>query len=282
MAPAVMTIGRPLDISYPTNKAIVVVALTSALAIGVLRFTQGVAVLDASKQGFSAAIIVFLSWAISREIDPDNQWSAFIAPAIAVTMVAIYGSAGGLYGFWALLALRFINRTPGPTATGLDTAIGAGLGLILVNQSFWLVGIAMAGAFALDAALTPINRKQWAAAGFMLVGTALLTGIPNATSEVAVSGLWIMAISGIMLLVLLYSSRDIKSVGDRGGTPLSCSRVQAAQGFAFVAAFLTILVHGENGFAVAAPVWTAMIGIGIFRIGLLTRASFSRSKYAQA
>lgn len=251
-----------------TNQAIVATVALAAAVLVARRLGQGDPLPEATLGGAVAGVAIFLTWALGRELDPDHPLSAFVGPGLVLAYAAANGSAGALFAFWALLALRIINRTPGPRATWLDTALAGGLALWLVHQSYWVVGVAMAAAFAANALIGPADRKQWIAAGAMLIGTAIFTGIPDIQAGAGVDPqIWAAMVAVAFLMgVVVYGSREVRAVGDITQRPLSPARVQAAQAFAVLGAFSMAFSHGLDGLTLAVPLWAAMLGVGVYRL----------------
>jgi len=86
----ISSIGRPLDFKYKTNKAIVIIT-TITIIIGIaLSITNQLKMPNLIFTGVSFGITFFISWAISREIDPDNPISAFIG-LIPLFIILFFG-----------------------------------------------------------------------------------------------------------------------------------------------------------------------------------------------
>ncbi|HRF98489.1 MAG TPA: hypothetical protein PLZ51_24950, partial [Aggregatilineales bacterium] len=93
----------------------------------------GSAVMAGCNGGASA----MLAWVLAREIDPDNDYSAFIALALA-TLGAFIATPN----IWALgggvILLRIVNHIVGYSAKLLDggVAIGIGIATMLVTGAW--------------------------------------------------------------------------------------------------------------------------------------------------
>lgn len=108
------TLGRKIDINYPTNRLMLGISLFSAFAIYVL--TKDIV------QGLFCAAGFFFAWGITREIDPEKEYSAFLSAFIAIGLIFFYFYDGINLGplFFILLALRFISGICGYEPTLID------------------------------------------------------------------------------------------------------------------------------------------------------------------
>ena len=97
----VTALGRPIDLSYPTNRAIAAIMLAAFVITGLLT-TWGT--------GLTVALSLFLTWALGRELDPDHNASAFVA--VALTAVGYRTPSLALCGLF-LLGIRAVNNTTG-------------------------------------------------------------------------------------------------------------------------------------------------------------------------
>ncbi|WP_208560187.1 hypothetical protein [Marinilactibacillus kalidii] len=73
--------------------------------------------------GFTLGIGVFLAWALTREVDPANNYSAFIAAALSLLHYFFTGESQFLLIAWVLLILRVINGISGKALTIIDLIV---------------------------------------------------------------------------------------------------------------------------------------------------------------
>jgi len=271
------SIGRPVERSHPTNRAIASLTLVVAILGFAIRRVTGTHPLESFLGGITLAIGFFLAWAIARELDPDHDFSAFVAAGLSLIPNVVLGRPDFAAVFLVLLALRIVNRTVGPAARPLDTIAILGL----VGMAAWrghpvVAGIA-AGAFALDAILHPAHRVHLVAAGASIgllgVGVSRLQAAP-AHSLTAVT--WLALAATLPFLALIRNSREPQAVPDAGGPPLIGRRVRAAQWLGFIGLGAAVLVEGPAGLAALSPLWAALVGTGAyFSIGAPTRLPHS-------
>jgi hypothetical protein len=273
--------GRSIDPTYPSNLAIVLLSMVLTVAGTVWRWVSGGALLEGASWGIGAGIAIFLTWALSRELDPDHGLSAFVAVGLALIALVVFGTPSLLVFVWLLLTLRIVNRSTGLPARPLDTLAVFGLGAWLTWQGDWIVGLMTAVAFLLDGLLTPPLRTHLFVSGLAFASTLVLSifhgdismdgggTLPVAIASLVVAGLF---------LIVIATSRQMRSVGDVTGEPLVPRRVQAAQAFALVTALLFAGWDGASGLEALFPLWAAMVGVGLYRLAVLLVGQSRRTR----
>ncbi|MEC6747253.1 hypothetical protein VXN63_01750 [Marinilactibacillus sp. XAAS-LB27] len=138
------TLGRKIHLDDKTNISIVLFTL-SAFALGWL-FSGDVG------SGFNLGGGVFLTWALTREIDPAHSYSAFIAAALSLFHIVYMDTPHFLVMAWMLLLLRAVNGITGKKLTLFDIfsalALTTYLSFSNENSLFLLVfSLALIGIF---------------------------------------------------------------------------------------------------------------------------------------
>ena len=267
------SLGRiPIDPRYPTNLAIGALSLVVTIAGTLWRLLSGLALLESALWGIGAGLVVFLTWALGREIDPDHDLSAFVGAGLVLIALLFLDIPALLVVLWLLTVLRIVNRTVGLPAKPLDSLAVFGLGAWLTWQGYWMVGLITAAAFLLDGLLSPPLRYHLFASGLTLVITVILSvfqggmameggpTLPVAVSSVAMACLF---------LVVIVTTGKVEAVGDATGTVLNPRRVQAAQVLALVTALLFAWWDGASGLVAMLPLWAAIVGVGLYRLASL-------------
>ena len=75
----ISSIGRAVDLTYATNRAIAVITLLVAIGGLLWQRLSGAPWLASTTWGSQAGLTVFLTWALCRELDPDHPTAAFAA-----------------------------------------------------------------------------------------------------------------------------------------------------------------------------------------------------------
>lgn len=272
----ITALGRSIDPRYPTVRAIMLLAAAVAGAGGLLHLVSGASLPESVTWAINAGMILFLTWALGRELDPDHDLSAFVGAGLAIIGLWRFDPPSLLAILWLLLVLRLVNRTVGLPARLLDSLGTLGLGAWLSWQGGWLYGLITAAAFLLDGLLLPSLRYHLIAAALMLAATVILTilsgaaflGSGPASAGDLVPALALAAVAGLFLVVIV-TSREPRAVGDATGRPLNPRRVRAAQILALLTGLLAAWWNGASGVEALLPLWAAMLGASLYRLAML-------------
>jgi hypothetical protein len=269
----VTALGRPLDPNYATNRAIALLAGLVVVGSGLARlWLAGDGLLEAALWGIGAGLAVFLAWALGRELDPDHDLSAFAGAGLTTMGLFFLPRPGLLALFWMLPAVRVVNRTTGLPARLLDSLLLLGLGAWLTWQQGWVYGLATAGAFLLDARLAPRLARQLffaavsAAAALVL---PLLNGQGFQAERLTAPLFAATAAVAALMVVVIGTTRALEATGDETGEPLNPVRVRAGQALAAGTALLVAWWQGQAGIEALMPLWAALLGVALYRLGLL-------------
>ena len=156
-------LGRPVDAAYPTNVAIAVLSVATLISVSLWRlFYLHSEFIAALLQGGQLAGVVFLTWALGRELDPDANIVAFLAITPAVVLAVLVGTPNFSVLFLALLLLRVVNRSLGVPAKPTDSLLVLLLASWLAWSGAWYVLMCAAVAFILDSVLVnSLPRHRW-------------------------------------------------------------------------------------------------------------------------
>jgi len=87
----VSALARPVDPSYPTNRALLL-GLAPLLIAGCLYgMLRGGDWAEALRSAGWLVLAAFLGWALARELAPDEDLAAFLAVALTVAAWAVWG-----------------------------------------------------------------------------------------------------------------------------------------------------------------------------------------------
>lgn len=277
------SITRPIDQDYPTNRAISIITLVLIFAGSVIQVLSGNPPVQAIISGIRSGVSVFLAWALARELDPDNELSAFSAAFFACLGLLYFPGPELLASAFFLLLIRILNRSTGMPATKSDSLVILLLSSWLALRENWIFGAVAALAFFLDSRLSEPERRQRFFAGVALIISALAllrelksgslgSGVSEAVLLQGQGLLLIMLIPAIIFMPHILASHRIKSKGDRNGLPLNPKRVQAAQVTALLGALALAALEGAEGMKFLIPLWCAVAGIPLYALLKLVRA----------
>ena len=264
----ITAIGRPIDFSYPTNRAIVALSAAAAASGFLFRLFTGYVWHQSLLWGAGAGLTLFLTWALTRELDPDNNLSAFVAAVLAWVGVFMWGLPLFLALFWLLVMVRMLNRSTGLPAKATDSTAAVFLTGALVYQGDWGFGLAAALAFFLDSRMNPPLRRQMYFAGSALILSAALLLVKEGFWSVGVPDFSAGGVALALSLVFIPAMRGVstlKSLGDETGQPLRPARVLAGQGLALLIGMGLALLKGADGLLSMLTLWCAVIGAAACR-----------------
>lgn len=141
-------ISRPLEFSYQSNRFIVRLIIVSFVVNLFIHFVFiGDKIFDGLFFPIFDSLLVFSIWALSREIDPDNNKLASLASLVTfiLSLFLISNAAESLTIFWLVIALRLLVCPVGINPTNLDllifTLYSAGLSLLYQCPEILLLNI---------------------------------------------------------------------------------------------------------------------------------------------
>lgn len=236
--PPLSALGRPLDPSWPTNRAVMVLVPAAGLGAALwAALGPGGSPTDAAWTGFGWAAALFGAWALARELAPDDQGVAFAAMAAGGVVVATVPQAGLWLLFTALFQARLVNRTVGPEPTGLDALGVAGFSAVAAGATHLWAPLASASfAFLLDRRLAPAGPRRHGVLAAVCLGAAALHAWRGAAPDVARPVLDLdpalaLGVGALTLFGLAIArTGPLRSPPDRGGGTLSTARVRAGMG----------------------------------------------------
>lgn len=214
----------------------------------------------------NAAVMLFLAWAIARELDPDSPRSAFVAIA-AGSLILLGGSEAAGASVGVLMALRIAGRSTGKQPSLLDL-----LAVPLLAAAFawlprgWVGGVAMAAALVWDTMLPqPGPRRSYIAAVLTLAATIAVTVFRDTLDAGFVTGGWVgwtVLVAGFIAFPAIkhYVPR---SGCDRSRQTIDADRMRAARFLTLGIGVAAFAVFGTEAIPLLAGLWAALIGIAV-------------------
>jgi hypothetical protein len=270
------SIGRPLDPAFPTNKAVLILMPLGALLGAAAAWTAGETGMRVAQQAVHFLLIVFSSWALARELDPDDPVAAFISMFLATAVALAVAEPGILVVFATLGLVRMVNRSTGLTAKTSDSVFLMLLvfAVIYTSQSPYF-GLVAALAYILDGSLRQPFRQQWIFALLCLGATVVYmvdhdVGIGYLAAPDSLFG-WLALLFLLLFALDTLLLKQVHSRGDVGNRALDPARVRGGMVVGLFAA-LQGIARPEGVVIIVAAI--AGIGIGIaFRKGFKAPAT---------
>ncbi|MDY0385585.1 MAG: hypothetical protein RBT65_00360 [Methanolobus sp.] len=265
----ITSIGRPLDFNYLTNKLISIIALLTFAVIVLASAINGETNYANLITGIRAGLLIFLLWAISRELDPDNEWSAFVTVFLALA-VSIFSEIPPLLSFvWLVILLRTVNHSTGMPAGIMDSLLFAGIGIILAYNISCIYGILTATGFILDSRLKD-PAKYHLVIGIILLVTSVVILIEKdvVVSTYPLENMLLFVFGTALFLPVIMGATKLESVGDRTGKTLDSARFKLARIMTILIFFGMAIMSGEINAQLVIFMFCIFAGIGIYRIGV--------------
>ena len=257
------TLGRNIDIKYPTNQFI----LGAALILSIIAyFTTGEFML-AIQMGGS----FFLTWALVRDIDCKREYAAILAAFLTLINLFIPFQVGLGTVFLMILLLRSINQITGKKGTLIDFIAMMGLAFYVSFSSQNSVYIFLVFIAILFNLKDNENRNQ----NFIFLGISfILYGVLSIGFDYFIyfgevfTNLPVVLFYGISLLIYfiyIFNDQDKATLNDMGKNA-SVKKILKAQMYFGFTIFL-LLVFSEVALGTVVVFFSAIYGFVIY--GLL-------------
>lgn len=274
------SIGRPLDPSWPTNLAVICL-LPVAVVVGAswtLWTGADVGLAAAAISGLAFGAAAFATWALGRELLPDDPAAAFVAMGMGLLVCLLVPDPGLVTVFATMGLARVVNRSTGLAARVWDSAMVTGLVVwALYTTNGPGLGAVGASAFLLDATLPRPARRQWLFALLCLAAPIAYVASRGAASlalsapDTPVDWLAVPALAVFSLHGLLI--KRVYSRGDVGSELLDVKRVKGGMAVGALA-----LLH-----EIAKPQGSALLiaAIGALSLTIVLRHVLRRRYWLQ-
>ena len=256
------SIARPVDPAYPTNRALLFLLPGIALINAVIAWLTDIGGSPAGA-ALSGLLVGFASWALTRELAPDDNAAALVAVVIAWPMALFLGADAVVVIFVTLFLTRIVNRSTGLAARPFDTLSIVGLSIwaaYSLDQALLLLVAALA--FALDASLKDGHRLHYVASG-VCVGAFAWPGFDTLVASVAplTDWLWFAAIAAAGGLVMLNTKTPV-SVCDVSPERLYVARVNAGLGIGLLIGVQQLISVGTSAW-VSTPLFACLVAVPV-------------------
>ena len=274
------SIARPLEPQFPTNRAVLILLPLIAIVCAAWQLV-GPGDLPPVAAALTGTLAAFATWALTRELAPDDNLAAFVSLVFGTAAVLAGAVDAVLPTFVALFFVRIVNRSVGNPATRIDALVVLGLALgggwVLDKPLLTWIG---AIAFLFDARLPPGGAAfRFGPTLVALLVPLLWTGtvqIPSFAPQWPVTAFMLAIIAAsVLYLTALITLRQVQSTGDATGVPLVPARVRAGMVIGLLLA-LESFIPSEvlNPLNFDALLWSCIAGVGVGNIaGKMRRKS---------
>lgn len=261
-------IGRPIDPRYPTNLAIAIIIAITTVSMFIFQLLSGTNLFLSTTQAIVAALTIFLVWAFAREIDPEEQLSAFMPVLLMLIVLFTLDVEYNLIALFYLMSLaRIVNRSIGLAATLADSIIMLIFTGLVAYLSGWIYALVAVIAFLLDAVLPDANHRHrvFALLAFivMIIAFVLQSGVINLTIP-STNYLIATGLAGLVFIPIIWKAGKLSVSCDISPELLSPLRVRATQIMVLIFAFIIAFWQGNQGILALLPLWLVFAGTGLF------------------
>ncbi|HEX2054354.1 MAG TPA: hypothetical protein VHJ78_11600 [Actinomycetota bacterium] len=275
--PGLSSLWRSLSARNPHHLLMAALCAAGFGVVAAKHLGNGATPAEALGPAFNLAVLLFLGWAIAREIDPDHSWSAYPALALTAAIVGVAGAtpAGAMVAM--LFALRLVIRSTGQAPTPLDllflTLLAGG---VAGMPRGWIGGAAAAAAMAWDTRLpSPGARRNVFAAAVAFVASLAVAGT---TGNLRIGFVepgpfeWVTAGAGVLAFALLRTYKPT-SVEDRGRSTINSERLVAGRRLTLATGAVAFVLFGASAVPLLSAVWAALTAVWLHDTLLVRRVS---------
>ncbi len=261
------SIGRPIEPAVPSVRAVLVL-LPLAAALGlVLGIVDGLGIAQSLLNALYFVLAVYGSWALARDLDPDDTPAAFVSVTIALLAMLLVDSAGLLILYVTLGLVRIVNRSSGLVARKSDSFIVMALSIwVMYATQSPLFGLVAALAFIMDGSLKDPLRHQWIF-GLVCFGGMVVYMVDHdfSLASMRIPATLFEWFSVLFILIFALDTLLLKRVRTRGdvtGLRLDVGRVRGGMTVGFLAA-LQGVTQPENVVIIVATLAGLVVGIAL-------------------
>lgn len=261
-------IARPVDLSYTTNKLIAILSAVALMGGIIMGLFQGLVVGKVLLLGLQFAATVFLAWAFAREVDPHQQWSAFVVVAL-VAAGFVWGIRPDLLSIAIVMgASRILICSCGREVKIYDLLmVLGGAAWLVYGQHQGLAVIIIGITILLDGFLAPAHRLSllFGAIGVAMGASAFYFYpiIPSISMGLINGNLVVLA---LFIIYLYMAYRRPEAPADSNDLTISRNRLLALHILLLLWVIFALPIHGAGSLNKLFIVWASMAGVSAYGI----------------
>jgi hypothetical protein len=264
----IFTLGRLVDKDYLTNQLIVfITAIVFIAGIIIHLFRQGSAQ-NSFVFGILISIIIFLTWALAREVFPQVEYAALAASAVCFLGLIYYGITPLvlLVLLWLTICLRLINQTTGLKPSIVDRVIVFIISIICAYVLSWILLLVLVLVFIVNYFLSKEKSDIvfMIAAIFSIPIIILLNDLWNNSSQFTPINILPVVLLLVGFIIAMWFVRNIAVLGDNSQKKVPVSRIFSAQIISVIFCSLYFIWVGNKGFVELIPFWCIFASSIIF------------------
>lgn len=256
------SLGRKIDFTYKTNKLIAIISIIVVVI--------GWALTGRAMAGLTVGLGTFLTWALSRELDPNHDYSAFLAAGFSLLNVFYFQNIQLLVIFWILLLMRTVNGITGKPLTTFDLISVLGLtGYLSLNtkNSIYLAVFIIAIIFVINSGE---KKKEALVVGAISLGLfsaeSFINGYFPGIYRAWLDPISLLVITTVGLSFILFWLLGKESIKDDLGNSARQSKIAASQ-ILYSSTVLLLYFLSDMSFNNLVIYLSVLVGITIYYIG---------------
>ncbi len=260
----ISSLTRSIDTGYFPNLLILILSAAVLLIISINRSLSGIPVHYSLLDAAAAAIAVFLCWALSREMDPDHDYTAILASLLVAGYIYLNAVPNLLLILWLLLIFRILSRTSGNEVTLIDSLIVFIIGVWIILDHSWIFGPVMSAFYILESRLPPAGRRHLYFAIISIIISIVLIGTKNTQNMEIFSEVFsILFIITVLYILAIFTLKPVAAMDDMGKAFLSSKRIQIVRLIGLKTFVMAALLIGPDGLVMLSPLWIAMVSVSV-------------------
>jgi hypothetical protein len=271
-------IGRGFDARLPATRFAVAATLLAGATAAGIALAAGDGWANVLWEAFIAGASAFMGWALTRELDPDLQWTSMVAAALAGIAGAAFVSGWGgnllansSVGLTAVvvIAARIQVGTVGLEPMLRDTVVVGAVAAALSwgDRANWLTAIAFCLALIGVTRRTGDRRFLFVAGATVLAATVLAWGdltVVGDTWRLPVAIEWWVAALGLSGgLVAWVRTPQPAARCDATRAPIAAGRLRTARGGVLLLSIAIIALGGGHDVVSIVVLLVAQLAVGV-------------------
>lgn len=253
-------LARLLDVEHRSNRYIVAAAVLGGAATLLWRWATDAA--DPLLWAVRVGAVMFLAWAIGRELDPDDTMSAALASIVVVPLLALGAPSLGA-AVAVLIAARIAVRTTGVSPHLIDGVVLTAFAAYLGSQAeTWPALGVLILAVGTDRYAEPPGpvRTLWFAAAMTIAAMVTAFVLSDTTDWVqpTIPEWVVIGATASLGFLAIVNTRPPVSTADYHPGDLSETRLRFGRVLAVFALVVGVVYVGGPTVADVIPAWAAL------------------------
>lgn len=264
------SLARPPNPAGRAGRAVLYLLPAAALLGAVMGWLRTASLGGVAQYAAVFALVLYGTWALARELDPDDSPVSFISMALGLLAALLVEESGVFVVYVTIALVRLVNRSSGLEPRHSDSLLLtlASIGVIY-HSAMPLFGLVAGLAFALDGSLKNARPSQWVY-GLVCMGATVVYMVDHDIGLTALQAPdslfeWIALLFILIFALDTLLMKRVRTRGDVNGLRLDIARVRSGMAVGALAALQGVTRPAEV-VVIVATIAGLCIGIA-FRKG---------------